>query len=129
MRPSPARGCSSRRIFLLHMTEHQISRRRLLGTGAAAGAGALVAGGAPAQNRILALAKAMGVDTFPTYDTGDNVYIAGGSRSTYSDTGPTGTAPLDPVILPDLASTVAQLDQMSTEVPVDAPWQAARAGE
>jgi monoamine oxidase len=81
----------------------------------------------PTQDHILGLAKAFGVDTFPTYDTGDNVYVRDGNRSTYSDTGPTGTAPLDPVILPDLALTVAQLDQMSTEVPVDAPWNAAKA--
>ena len=61
--------------------------------------------------------------TFPTYDTGDNVYFASGQRSTYSDTGPTGTAPPDPLILADLATVVAQLDQMSQTVPVDAPWE------
>jgi monoamine oxidase len=81
----------------------------------------------PTQDHILGLAKAFGVDTFPTFDTGDNVYVRDGNRSTYSDTGPTGTAPLDPVILPELTLTVAQLDQMSTEVPVDAPWNAAKA--
>jgi monoamine oxidase len=46
---------------------------------------------------------------------------------TYSDSGPTGTAPPDPQILPDLATSVTLLDQMSTEVPVDAPWEAAKA--
>ena len=66
----------------------------------------------------MALARELGVGTFDTYDTGDNVYINGGQRSTYNDMGPTGTAPLDPVILPELALTVQQLDQMSTQVPV-----------
>ena len=47
----------------------------------------------------------------------------------WSDTGPTGTAPPDPAILPELAATVALLDEMSKEVPVDAPWQAAKALE
>ncbi|MEK6277028.1 MAG: flavin monoamine oxidase family protein [Actinomycetota bacterium] len=89
--------------------------------------GATFAG--PTQDHILALAKRMGVETFPTYNEGENVYVSGGTRFTYSDTGPTGTAPPDPVILPDLALVVAQLDQMSTEVPVDAPWEAAKAAE
>jgi monoamine oxidase len=81
----------------------------------------------PTQDHILKLASEMGVATFPTYDTGDNVYIRDGNRMTYSDTGPTGTAPPDPVILPDLAVVVARLDQMSTEVPVDGPWNASNA--
>ena len=40
----------------------------------------------------------------------------------YSDTGPTGTAPPDPPILPELALVITRLDEMSNEVPVDAPW-------
>jgi monoamine oxidase len=81
----------------------------------------------PTQDHIAKLATDFGVGTFPTYDTGDNVYVRDGNRSTYSDTGPTGTAPPDPVILPELTLVVSQLDQMSTEVPVDAPWNAAKA--
>jgi len=82
----------------------------------------------PTQDHILALAKQFGVGKFPTYDDGDNVYVNSmGSRSTYSDTGPLGTAPPDPLILPDLTQVVLRLDQMSTEVPVDAPWEASQA--
>src|SRR5437763_9529307 len=81
----------------------------------------------PTQDHIAKLAQEMGVSTFPTFDTGDNVYVRDGNRSTYSDTGPTGTAPPDPVILPDLTLVVAQLDQMSMWVPVDAPWKASNA--
>ncbi len=83
----------------------------------------------PTQDHLLNLAKAYGVDTFPTYDTGNNVYINGSQRQEFSDTGPTGTAPPDPALLPDLANIVANLDQMSTTVPVDAPWQAPKAAE
>jgi monoamine oxidase len=83
----------------------------------------------PTQDHLLNLAKDLGVSTFDTYDTGDNVYVADGNRMTYSDTGPTGTAPPDPTILPDLALVVQQLDQMSTTVPVDAPWSAANAAQ
>jgi monoamine oxidase len=82
----------------------------------------------PTQDRVLALMAELGVGKFPTYDTGDNVYVAGGSRMTYSDTGLTGTAPPDPLILPELALVTQQLDQMSTTVPVSAPWQAPSAG-
>jgi monoamine oxidase len=82
----------------------------------------------PTQNLILALAKELGIGTFPTFASGDNVYFDG-SRSTYSDSGPTGTAPPDPAILADLATVVTQLDNMSLEVPVDAPWEAAKARE
>src|ERR1700704_5037132 len=82
----------------------------------------------PTQNQLLALAKELGIGTFPTFANGDNVYFDG-SRTTYSDSGPTGTAPPDPAILADLATVVTELDQMSTEVPVDAPWEAAKARE
>ena len=83
----------------------------------------------PTQDHIIDLGKQFGVDIFDTYDTGDNVYIDAGSRSTYASDGPTGSAPLDPKILPDLAVVVSNLDSMALEVPVDAPWTAAKAQE
>ncbi len=89
--------------------------------------GATFAG--PTQDHILALAKRMGVSKFPTYNTGDNVYIRDGQKLTYSDSGPTGTAPPDPILLPDLTLAVTQLDNMSTSVPVKAPWKAASASD
>jgi monoamine oxidase len=81
----------------------------------------------PTQDHIAALARKFRVATFPTYDTGDNVYIRDGNRSTYSDTGITGTAPPDPVIFPDLAKVVLTLDQMATQVDVNSPWTATNA--
>ncbi|MDX6697580.1 MAG: monoamine oxidase [Solirubrobacteraceae bacterium] len=98
-----------------------------LGNGVVAELGAEYVG--PTQDRILALAKELGVQVFPTYDTGDNVYFFDGSRSTWNDTGPSGTAPLDPVIATDLASVVTRLNDMSTQVPVDAPWKAPSAAD
>jgi monoamine oxidase len=73
---------------------------------------------------VLALARELGVRTFPTYDKGDNVYVADGARSTYSDRSITGTAPPDPLILGQLATIIPELDQMSRTGPVDAPWKA-----
>ncbi len=98
-----------------------------LGGGVISEAGGTFVG--PTQDRVLALAGELGVATFPTYDTGENVYVADGQRSTYSDTGPTGTAPPDPTILPELTEVVTLLDQMATTVPVDAPWEAANAAD
>ncbi len=84
----------------------------------------------PTQDHILALAKELGVGKFRTFNNGDNVYVnSEGDRSTYSSKGPTGSAPPDPAILPDLARTVLALDRMSTEVPVDAPWASPHADE
>ena len=81
----------------------------------------------PTQDRVIALGRKMGVGLFDTYDTGDNLYIANGERLRFSDTGITGSAPPDPVIIPDLAQFVFRLDEMSTQVPVDAPWNAPNA--
>jgi monoamine oxidase len=83
----------------------------------------------PTQDHILALAKEVGVGTFPTYDQGQSVAVIDGQRSTYDDSGPTGTAPPDPLILPELIATVARLDDMATKVPVDRPWEASSAAD
>ncbi|MDQ5808337.1 MAG: FAD-dependent oxidoreductase, partial [Actinomycetota bacterium] len=83
----------------------------------------------PTQNHILALMDELGVRRFDTSPPGDNVAVIQGDRMQYSDTGPTGTAPNDPAILAELATVVTQLNEMSREVPVDAPWDSARAGE
>jgi monoamine oxidase len=101
-------------------------RNRSVGGGEESETGGTFAG--PTQNHILGLAEELGVDTFPTFNEGENVYFADGTRMTYSDSGPTGTAPPDPSIIPDLATVVSRLDEMSKEVPVDAPWEAASAG-
>jgi monoamine oxidase len=83
----------------------------------------------PTQDYIQKLAQEFNVGTFPTYNEGDNVYVREGNRSTYPSDGPTGTAPPDPLLLPEIIAVVARLDQMSTEVPVDAPWNSPQAAE
>ncbi len=102
-------------------------RNRSIGGGEETETGGTFAG--PTQNHILDLAAELGVGTFPTYNRGENVYFADGERMTYSDSGPTGTAPPDPSIIPDLATAVVRLDEMSKQVPIDAPWEAASAGD
>src|SRR5262249_22009293 len=70
-----------------------------------------------------------GVGSFPTYNLGNNVFFGNGRREEYPNDTPLGTAPVDPVVAPDIALAVTQLDQMALDVPVDAPWTAASAEE
>src|SRR5438105_12502780 len=83
----------------------------------------------PTQDHIQALAAEVGVGTFPTYNTGNNVFYGPRGRETYANDTPLGTAPVDPIVAPDIIATVAQLDQMSTSVPVDQPWTASSADD
>jgi monoamine oxidase len=76
----------------------------------------------PTQNHIRALVDELGIATFPSFTTGDNVYLAGGRRTRYADTGPTGSAPPDLALLPDLLLAIPRLDSLALTVPVDAPW-------
>ncbi|MGN6132424.1 MAG: flavin monoamine oxidase family protein, partial [Nocardioidaceae bacterium] len=79
----------------------------------------------PTQDHILRLARELGVRTFKEYAEGNNVYV---SRTTGKQTY-TGTIPPDPLILPDAAVLQTRIDQMATQVPVDAPWTAPKAAE
>lgn len=78
----------------------------------------------PTQNHILGLARELGIKSFPTNTTGANVYLADGLRRTY-----TGDVPPDPLAAADALATIERLNRMSREVPVDAPWAAAKAAE
>ena len=78
----------------------------------------------PTQNHLAALAREVRVDTYPVYDKGDDVYLNGATRLTYSDRGAFGTAPPDPAIAASLATLVLGIDQASTKVPVTRPWDA-----
>jgi monoamine oxidase len=83
----------------------------------------------PTQNAVAALADELGLATFAQVDDGNAVYYRDGVRTTYPSGGPTGGAPPDPTILPDLVAVIALIDQMSTSVPIDAPWGADSAEE
>ena len=84
----------------------------------------------PTQDHIQALASDVGVGLYPTYNTGNNVFVGGdGRREEFPSDTPLGTAPADPLVAPDIALAVTQLDEMAKEIDVDAPWSAPHAQE
>jgi monoamine oxidase len=77
----------------------------------------------PHHERMHALAKEMGVSTFPTYVQGDNVLATGGKVRRYR-----GDIPrISPVALVSAAQGIARMNAMAKKVPVDAPWEAPKA--
>ena len=78
----------------------------------------------PTQGRILALARAVGVGTFPTYNTGSNVLLVEGQRTTYDAAGFPSGPDAD-----DFLGVLPRLDALAREVPAARPWTARRAAE
>jgi monoamine oxidase len=77
----------------------------------------------PTQDRIAALARDVGVDTFPTHDAGDHVLEFEGRLRRYR-----GTVPrLRLSVMVDIGQALARLDRLARKVPLEAPWEAARA--
>jgi monoamine oxidase len=79
----------------------------------------------PTQDRLAALARELGIDTFPTYNRGENVLEYGGRLRRYS-----GTIPrLNPAVLLDVELAQRRLNRLARSVPLDAPWEAPKAGK
>jgi monoamine oxidase len=74
----------------------------------------------PTQDRMAALAREYGVATYPTFDEGSPVTILGGQRV---------VGGFDPAIGREYFEHVDRLQALSADVPVAAPWSAARARE
>ncbi|MCF3134373.1 flavin monoamine oxidase family protein [Streptomyces olivochromogenes] len=84
----------------------------------------------PTQDRLRALADSLGVATFPTYNAGKNLLYKDGKRTPYATDGILGSVPpVDAAGLANAAIVQSQLDGMAKQVPVDAPWTAAKAAE
>ncbi|HEU4977648.1 MAG TPA: FAD-dependent oxidoreductase, partial [Solirubrobacteraceae bacterium] len=77
----------------------------------------------PTQDRIKALAKAMGVRTYPTYNSGNSQLLLQGRIDSY----PANPGiPNDPDVLKDLPALL-KIDALAKQVPVQAPWRAKHA--
>ncbi|MCD6015435.1 MAG: FAD-dependent oxidoreductase [Geminicoccaceae bacterium] len=79
----------------------------------------------PTQDRVLGLIGQLGLETFPTYIDGQNVYYRSGQRQTYTGTVP----PASGAALLEVLDVISSLDSMAQEVPPEAPWDAPRAAE
>ncbi len=79
----------------------------------------------PTQDRLLALAGELRIETFPTYYEGRNLLDLGGKQRRYK-----GTIPrLAPHVLFDLDRARRKLGKAARRVPADAPWTARNAVE
>jgi len=93
-----------------------------LGDGQVVEAGGQFVG--PTQDHVLDLAKELGVETFAATVAGASVYVHGGRAKRF-----TGDIPPDYLALPDMGLAMARIARLLPQVPVDAPWKAAKARE
>jgi len=77
----------------------------------------------PTQDRVIALADELGLERFPTYNTGENLVHDGKRLRRYK-----GAIPkLSPAVLADIGQAQLRLDRMAKRVPLVEPWTAHRA--
>jgi monoamine oxidase len=77
----------------------------------------------PTQQRLLALARELGVETFPTHVEGENLIEWHSRLIRYRGSIPRINVP----VLLDVAQAQARIDRMARSVPLDAPWMASKA--
>ncbi|MEA2423456.1 MAG: monoamine oxidase [Thermoleophilaceae bacterium] len=97
------------------------------------GGGHITEGGAEfigeTQDHIAQLAKDVGLQTFKTYNTGNNLYYRNGTALPYQSTGPLGPVPPDPTGGADAEQALARLDQMASTIDINAPWDSPSAAD
>jgi monoamine oxidase len=77
----------------------------------------------PTQTRMYALAAELGLETFPTYNTGRHVIELGGRQSRMASQ--RGAVPrLNPFVLADLFQGMSRFKRLADRVPLDRPWTA-----
>ena len=76
----------------------------------------------PGQDKVLALAKEMGIKTFETYAQGKNLMYRNGKLTRWSGSVP----PVNPASLAELGVMISRLNSMAATVG-DEPWKAANA--
>jgi monoamine oxidase len=77
----------------------------------------------PTQKRVLALARELGIETFPTHTEGDSLIEWDSRLIRYR-----GAIPkINTAVLLDVAQAQARIDRMAKKVPLDAPWRAPKA--
>lgn len=78
----------------------------------------------PTQDRILTLAKDVGVETYRAEVPGENVYVHDGRAKRFS-----GHTPPDLLALPDMGIALARIGKAAARIDPAAPWKAPNALE
>jgi monoamine oxidase len=77
----------------------------------------------PTQDRVIALAKSLGLGLYNTYNNGSYILYENDTITPYELGGPTGAAPpIDYDSLVQVATAQYQLDTWASEIDVNAPW-------
>jgi monoamine oxidase len=79
----------------------------------------------PTQDRMYGLVRELGLETFPTYGEGENVFENRDTLRRYR-----GTIPkVSPIALAEVGLVMARLNRLARTIPPEAPWTAKRAFE
>jgi monoamine oxidase len=97
------------------------------------GGGHITEGGAEfigeTQDHIAALVNQLGLKTFKTYNSGNNLYVRNGISLPYSTSGPLGPVPPDPTGSAEAFAALQKLNQMASTINVNAPWTSPSAAD
>ncbi len=75
----------------------------------------------PTQNRMYELTGELGLETFPTYNTGKHVIQLGGRQTRMASK--RGAVPkLNPFVLADLFQGLTRFKRLADKIPLDRPW-------
>jgi monoamine oxidase len=83
----------------------------------------------PGQDRILALAAELGIKHFPFRVEGEGIIVIDGKRGPFAMVPEESYPSLTAEDLEDALSAILKLDEMSKQVPANAPWKAPQARE
>ena len=78
----------------------------------------------PGQERLYALARELGVDTYPTWTEGDTLLSQHGELTRYRGTIPRN---VNKAVLADFTQAMLRVDRLAKKVPIEAPWTAPKA--
>src|SRR4029453_11623380 len=73
----------------------------------------------PPQTRVVELISELGLETFPTYEEGRNLFERNGHLRRYK-----GTIPkLSPIALAETQATITRINRMAKRVDPERPWE------
>ena len=73
------------------------------------------------QDRIYALAKEMGIATYPSFKDGDNLFVVNGKAHRYHGVIPGGLNPVAAVVA---GLALKRIDRLGRKIPLESPWTA-----